>query len=549
MLLLRNADVFSPRPLGLQSLLIGGGIVLWMGPGKDLPALPRALAAGVTEIDCAGLRLIPGLIDGHVHVTGGGGEAGFKTRVPAVPLTRYTLAGVTTVVGLLGTDDVTRGPRDLLAQIYALREEGLNAFGYAGGYHVPLATLTGSVRGDLVLLEPLLGIGELAISDHRSSQPTFDEILRLAADAHVSGLMTGKAGVLHLHLGDGPRGLDFVCRALSESEIPVAETEEDVDEVADLREVQQVFEESQTLSTSPAAARPATPTPHTEDWTIRLRRWLRSLRPGQSLMIAAGAAVVLLMVLVGLSRLAPRPLTAVAVVGGGEAMVLRAHNESYRVYGDGDILKVEAGDHILAETGTVTLTHFADQVAVVEPGAHVELETLDDANGGTQVEMYVYDGVLRNVIDTPLEANDRYVVHAPNLAVTAHGTEFEVEALSDLETLVTTRRGVVEVQMGDVVAQVPAGKAADALVGRGLVVQVADSPHGDGHAALLVVVGATNGINVLAAPQAEATVLGQVRQGQALQVTGQDTSGEWYQVCCIREQAGWMRAPIIQATP
>ena len=70
------------------------------------------------------------------------------------------------------------------------------------------------MRGDLVLLEPLLGIGELAISDHRSSQPTFDEILRLAADAHVAGLMTGKAGMLHLHLGDGPRGLDFVRRAL-----------------------------------------------------------------------------------------------------------------------------------------------------------------------------------------------------------------------------------------------------------------------------------------------------------------------------------------------
>jgi beta-aspartyl-dipeptidase (metallo-type) len=219
-LLLRNADVYSPRPLGLQSLLIGGGTVLWMGAGGDLPALPAALAAGAVEVDLAGLRLIPGLIDGHVHVTGGGGEAGFRTRVPAVPLTRYTLAGVTTVVGLLGTDDVTRGPRDLLAQIYALREEGLNAFGYAGGYHLPLANLTGIVRGDLVLLEPLLGIGELAISDHRSSQPTFEEILRLAADAHVSGLMTGKAGVLHLHLGDGPRGLDFVRRALRESEIP-----------------------------------------------------------------------------------------------------------------------------------------------------------------------------------------------------------------------------------------------------------------------------------------------------------------------------------------
>jgi beta-aspartyl-dipeptidase (metallo-type) len=219
-LLLRHADVFSPQPRGLQSLLIGGGRILWMGPGSQLPALPDALAANTSEVDLAGLRLIPGLIDGHVHVTGGGGEAGFSTRVPAVPLTRYTLAGVTTVVGLLGTDDVTRGPRELLAQVHALREEGLNAYGYAGGYHVPLVTLTSGVRSDLVLFEPLLGIGELAISDHRSSQPTFDEILRLAADAHVAGLMTGKAGILHLHLGDGPRGLAFVRRALAESEIP-----------------------------------------------------------------------------------------------------------------------------------------------------------------------------------------------------------------------------------------------------------------------------------------------------------------------------------------
>jgi beta-aspartyl-dipeptidase (metallo-type) len=219
-LLLRNADVHAPRPLGRQSLLLGGGKVLWMGPGTQLPALPGALNAVITEIDLDGLRLVPGLIDAHVHVTGGGGEAGFRTRVPAVPLSRYTRAGVTTVVGLLGTDDVTRGPRELLATIYALREEGLNAYGYAGGYHLPLNTLTQSVREDLVLLEPLLGIGELAISDHRSSQPTFDEILRLAADAHVAGLMTGKAGVLHLHLGDGPRGLDLVRRALRESELP-----------------------------------------------------------------------------------------------------------------------------------------------------------------------------------------------------------------------------------------------------------------------------------------------------------------------------------------
>jgi beta-aspartyl-dipeptidase (metallo-type) len=218
MLLLQNAEVYAPAPLGLRNVLLGGREVLWIGPAGDRPPAPAG--ATVATIDLAGARLIPGLIDTHAHVTGGGGEAGFRTRVPPVPLSAFTTAGVTTAIGLLGTDDVARSPRELLARIYALREEGMNAYGFAGGYHVPPVTLTGDLQADLVFIEAFLGIGEIAISDHRSSQPTLDELLRLAAAAHVSGLMTGKAGVLHLHLGDGPRGLDLVRRALATSELP-----------------------------------------------------------------------------------------------------------------------------------------------------------------------------------------------------------------------------------------------------------------------------------------------------------------------------------------
>lgn len=108
MLLIANADVYAPQPLGVRNLLLGGTEILWMGPSRDLPVLPPTL--GVEVIDLGGRRLIPGLIDGHVHVTGGGGEDGFRTRVPPVPLSRFTLSGVTSVVGLLGTDDVARGP-------------------------------------------------------------------------------------------------------------------------------------------------------------------------------------------------------------------------------------------------------------------------------------------------------------------------------------------------------------------------------------------------------------------------------------------------------
>lgn len=214
--LIRNAHLFAPEDMGPRQLLIGGGRILWIGDTTEAaPTIP-----GLDTIDLGGKRLIPGLIDGHAHVTGGGGEGGFATRVPPVPLSRFTAAGVTTVVGVLGTDDLARSPGELLASVHALREQGLAAFAWCGGYHLPPVTLTGSVRGDIVYLDPVIGVGELAISDHRSSQPTFDECLRIASDCHVAGLMTGKAGVLHLHLGDGPRGLELVRRALDETELP-----------------------------------------------------------------------------------------------------------------------------------------------------------------------------------------------------------------------------------------------------------------------------------------------------------------------------------------
>lgn len=214
--LLRNANVYAPEALGQNNILICGKKVLYIG--KALPQLSNALA--LQEIDLDGRAVLPGFIDAHTHITGGGGEAGFSTRVPPVPLSHFTSAGVTSVVGLLGTDDVTRNTQSVVAQVYALREEGLSAWCYTGGYHLPPTTLTGSVKSDMVFIEPVIAVGELAISDHRSSQPTFDEFIKIAAECHVARLMTGKAGVLHLHLGDGERGLSLVRRALQETEIP-----------------------------------------------------------------------------------------------------------------------------------------------------------------------------------------------------------------------------------------------------------------------------------------------------------------------------------------
>ena len=212
--LLLNAELYDPEPRGRVHLLVGGERVLWAG--REVPAI----GVPVEEHDLGGGRVIPGLIDCHVHLTGGGGEAGPETRVPPVALSRMTTGGVTTAIGVLGTDDAIRTPGELVTVARGLNAEGLTAYCMTGGYHLPPATITGNVRRDLVLIDLILGVGEVAISDHRSSQPTLDELLRVAADAHVGGLMSGKAGILHLHVGDGERGLQPVRDALDRSEIP-----------------------------------------------------------------------------------------------------------------------------------------------------------------------------------------------------------------------------------------------------------------------------------------------------------------------------------------
>lgn len=214
--LVRNAEVFAPDPLGRVDLLIARDRIAAIA--GSLPRLPAEIPH--EEVDLGGLVLSPGLVDAHVHLVGGGGEAGPATRVPPVQLTHLSTAGITTVVGVLGTDGTTRSVADLVARTLGLREEGLSAYCYTGSYELPVPTLTGSVRRDLTFVDPIIGVGELAISDHRSSQPTLDELLRVAADVHVGGMLSGKAGVLHLHMGDGPRGLDLVRRALDHSELP-----------------------------------------------------------------------------------------------------------------------------------------------------------------------------------------------------------------------------------------------------------------------------------------------------------------------------------------
>jgi len=216
--LIKGGSLYNPEKMGVKDILIVGKTIAKISDQIDLPSHFDARL-----ISASGKIVTPGLIDLHVHLLGGGGEGGPRTRTPEITLSKITLAGVTTVVGCLGTDDVSRRPETLLAKAMQLEEEGISTYIYCGSYQFPLVTITGSVRKDIALIPKVIGVGEIALSDHRSSQPSFEELCRVAAEARVGGMIGGKAGLVHLHMGSGRRMLDPVIRIVKETEIPIGQ--------------------------------------------------------------------------------------------------------------------------------------------------------------------------------------------------------------------------------------------------------------------------------------------------------------------------------------
>ncbi len=201
-LLIKNAHVFAPTDLGKKDVLMVGENVVAIG--EDLPAwLPD------TEvIDAKGQIMTPGFFDQHIHVTGGGGEGGPVSRTPEIMLSELVACGTTSLVGVSGTDFVTRSIENLLAKVRALKTEGVSAWMYTSNYKYPPTTMSGSVSQDMFLVPECLGV-KIALGDHRSSFPTLDEVLALLAEIRVGGMIAGKTGFLHIHTGNIPGSFDM----------------------------------------------------------------------------------------------------------------------------------------------------------------------------------------------------------------------------------------------------------------------------------------------------------------------------------------------------
>ncbi len=212
----RKVELYTPTYSGKKDLLIVGEHIEGIFDNIGKYSFPKSITKNFD-----GKIAVPGFVDGHVHVIGGGGEGGFVSRIPEIQASKLLSCGITSVIGLLGTDSVTKSLLSLFAKVKALREERINAYMLTGSYEYPIQTISGSVKKDIVLLDPIIGVGEVAISDHRSSVITIQEIRRLAGECHVASLLSSKSGKIVVHVGKSSKMLSPLMEAISDDEVQI----------------------------------------------------------------------------------------------------------------------------------------------------------------------------------------------------------------------------------------------------------------------------------------------------------------------------------------
>lgn len=212
--LIKDIEIYAPEYRGKKSVLICNDKIVEVSDKKEYNL------ENLKVIDGNGKKLVPGIIDQHIHITGGGGEGSFKSRVPEVALSSLIKGGVTTVVGLLGTDSTTRCVENLVAKAKGLKEEGINCYCLTGAYAYPTPNITGSIKRDITFINEIIGV-KIAYSDHRSSAITVDELAKIVAEARVGGMLSGKAGYVTMHMGDGNSSLKPIYEIMEKYDIPI----------------------------------------------------------------------------------------------------------------------------------------------------------------------------------------------------------------------------------------------------------------------------------------------------------------------------------------
>lgn len=212
MLLIKKCNLYAPEAKGLTDVLVGGGKFECFASDIQLPFKTYTIEAN-------GWYMVPGFVDTHTHFAGAGGEGGQLTRTSPLEHTIFVKSGVTTVIGCLGTDGFTRHLQDVLQTCKALNRGNLSAYFLTGSYQIPPPSILENSELDICCFEECLGIGELALYDHRSSFPEVGAVRRIIAGAHVAGLLAGKTGKVVFHIGSIPGAFTFLEKCLEDTEI------------------------------------------------------------------------------------------------------------------------------------------------------------------------------------------------------------------------------------------------------------------------------------------------------------------------------------------
>ncbi|PIY31801.1 MAG: beta-aspartyl-peptidase [Candidatus Infernicultor aquiphilus] len=218
-LLIKDGDVYAPEHQGEKDILVINEKIFFIDQNILTSAL-NAMDKNIKIIDASKCMVIPGHIDQHVHINGAGGEGGPQYRTPPIQLSEFVKAGITSVVGLLGTDGFARSLKALLMKARALEQEGISTWIYTGAYEYPSPTITESILSDLILIDKVIGL-KIALSDHRASHPTVDEFIKVTSEARAGGILAGKAGVVHIHMGGEKQGLNCLFDIIRNTEIPI----------------------------------------------------------------------------------------------------------------------------------------------------------------------------------------------------------------------------------------------------------------------------------------------------------------------------------------
>ena len=218
-ILIKNGEIYAPEYSGNKDILVVNDKIFLIGQ-NIAESTVHILDKNIKIIDASKCIVIPGFIDQHVHINGAGGEGGPQYRTPPIQLSELIKAGITSVIGLLGTDGFARSLKSLLMKAKGLENEGISTWIYTGAYQYPSPTITGDILSDIMLIDKVIGV-KIALSDHRSSHPTVDEFKKVTSEARVGGMLAEKIGIVHIHMGSEKIGLNPLFEIVKNTEIPI----------------------------------------------------------------------------------------------------------------------------------------------------------------------------------------------------------------------------------------------------------------------------------------------------------------------------------------